>query len=153
MFLGQFSSVAQSCLTLCSPMDCSTPGSPVHHQLPELTQTHVHRVSDVIEPSHPLLSPSPPAPVLPSIRVLSNESTLRMRWTKYWRTFTLAISCLTTLKANENENIMYQHAEKIVLSRKFMAINPCIKKKEESQINSLTLYLRNFFFFLQIRTD
>ena len=57
----QFSSVTQSCLTLCDPMDCSTPGLPVHHQLPELTQTHVHRVSDAIQPSHPLLSPSPPA--------------------------------------------------------------------------------------------
>ena len=59
--LLQFSSVAQSCLTLCNPMDCSTPGLPVHQQLPEFTQTHVHRVSDAIQPSHPLSSPSPPA--------------------------------------------------------------------------------------------
>ena len=58
----QFSSVAQSCLTLCDPMNCSTPGLPVHHQLPEFTQTHIHRVSDAIQPSHPLSSPSPPAP-------------------------------------------------------------------------------------------
>ena len=58
---GQFSSVAQSCLTVCNPMDCSMPIFPVHHQLPELTQTHVHRVSDGIQPSHPLHSPSPPA--------------------------------------------------------------------------------------------
>ena len=58
----QFSSVAQSCPTLCDPMNHSTPGLPVHHQLPEFTQTHVHRVSDAIQPSHPLLSPSPPAP-------------------------------------------------------------------------------------------
>ena len=57
----QFSSVAQSCLTLCDPMDCSTPGFPVHHQLLELTQTHVHQVGDAIQPSHLLLSPSPPA--------------------------------------------------------------------------------------------
>ena len=56
-----FSSVAQSCLTLCKPMDCSTPGLPVHHQLPELTQTHVHWVGDAIQPSYPLSSPSPPA--------------------------------------------------------------------------------------------
>ena len=56
----QFSSVTQSCLTLCDPMDCSMPGFPVHHQLPELTQTHVHRVGDAIQPSHLLLSPSPP---------------------------------------------------------------------------------------------
>ena len=57
----QFSSVAQSCLTLCNPTGYSMPGLPVHHQLPELTQTHVHRVSDAIQPSHPLSSPSPPA--------------------------------------------------------------------------------------------
>ena len=58
----QFSSVAQSCPTLCDLMNRSTPGLPVHHQLPEFTQTHVHRVSDAIQPSHPLSSPSPPAP-------------------------------------------------------------------------------------------
>ena len=58
----QFSSVAQSCPTLCNPMNRSTPGLPVHHQLPEFTQTHIHQVSNAIQPSHPLLSPSPPAP-------------------------------------------------------------------------------------------
>ena len=58
----QFISVTQSCPTLCDPMNHSTPGLPVHHQLPEFTQTHVHRVGDAIQPSHPLLSPSPPAP-------------------------------------------------------------------------------------------
>ena len=57
-----FSSVAQSCPTLCDPMNHSTPGLPGHHQLPEFTQTHIHRVSDAIQPSHPLSSPSPPAP-------------------------------------------------------------------------------------------
>ena len=57
----QFSSVAQSCPTLCDPVNRSTPGLPVHHQLLEFTQTHVHRVSDAIQPSHPLSSPSPPA--------------------------------------------------------------------------------------------
>ena len=66
------SSVAKSCLTLCDPMDCRTPGLPVHDQLPESTQTHVHFVSDAIKPSHPLLSPSPPALNFPSIRVFSN---------------------------------------------------------------------------------
>ena len=60
--LVQFSSVAQSCLILCDPMNCSMPGLPVHHQLPEFTQTHVRRVSDAIQPSHPLSSPSPPVP-------------------------------------------------------------------------------------------
>ena len=55
----QFSSVAQSCLILCDPVDCSMPGFPVHHQLPEPTQTHVHHVGDAVQPSHPLSSPSP----------------------------------------------------------------------------------------------
>ena len=75
----QFSSVAQSCLTVGDPMNHSTPGFPVHHQLLEFTLTHVHQVGDAIQPSHPLLSPSPPAPNPSSIRVFSNESTLHMR--------------------------------------------------------------------------
>ena len=78
----QFISVAQSCPTLCDPMNRSTPGLPVHHQLPESTQTHVH--SDAIQPSHPLSSPSPPA-LNPSIRNFSNESALCIRWPKCWR--------------------------------------------------------------------
>ena len=89
--LVQFSSVTQSCPTLRDPMNRSTPGLPVHHQPPEFTQTHVHRVSDAIQPSHPLSSPSPPAPNPSSIRVFSNESTLRMRWPKYW-SFSFSIS-------------------------------------------------------------
>ena len=72
-------------------MNRSTPGLPVHHQLPEFTQTHVQRVGDAIQPSHPLPSPSPPAPIPPSIRVFSNESALRMRWPKYW-SFSFSIS-------------------------------------------------------------
>ena len=82
--LVQFSLVAQSCPILCDPMNCSIPGLPVSHQLPEFIQTHVHRVGDAIHPSHPLSSPFPPAPIPPSIRVFSNESTLHMRWPKYW---------------------------------------------------------------------
>ena len=81
---SQFSSVDQSCLTLCNPMNCSTPGFPVHHQLPEFTQTHIHRVCDTIQPSHPRSSPSPPAPNPSQHQRLSNESTLRMRCPKYW---------------------------------------------------------------------
>ena len=61
-WLFQFSSVTQSCPTLCNPMDCRTPGFLIHHQLPELAQTHVHWVGDAIQPSHPLSSPSPPVP-------------------------------------------------------------------------------------------
>ena len=80
----QFSSVAQSCPTLCDPMDCSTPGLPVHHQLPEFTQTHVHRVVDAIQPSHPLSSHSPSAFNLSQHQGLSNEPILRIRGPKYW---------------------------------------------------------------------
>ena len=80
----QFISVAQSCLTLCDPMNRSMPGLPVHHQLPEFTQTHIHRVS---KPSSHLILGRPLLllPLIsPSIRVFSNESTLHMRWPKYW---------------------------------------------------------------------
>ena len=80
----QFSSVMQSCQTLCDPITCSTPGLPVHHQFPEFTQTHVHWVGDAIQPSHPLPSPSPPVPNPSVIRVFPSESNLHMRWPKYW---------------------------------------------------------------------
>ena len=69
---------------LCDPMNCNMPGFPVRHQLQEFTQTHVHRVSDAIQPYHPLSTPSPPAFNLPSIRVSSKESVLYIRWPKYW---------------------------------------------------------------------
>ena len=82
-----FSSVSQSCLTLCDPIYCSTTGFRIRHQLSELTQTHVHRAGDAIQPSHPLSSPSPPA----SIRVFSNESVFRISWPKYW-SFSFSIS-------------------------------------------------------------
>ena len=87
----QFSSVTQLCTTICNPMNCSTPGFPVHHQLSKLAQTHVHQVSDTIQPSHLLSSPTPPASIFPSIRIFSSESTLLMRWTKYW-SFSFSIS-------------------------------------------------------------
>ena len=87
----QFSSVTQSCLTLCNPLNHSMLGLPVHHQLPEFTQTHVHQVGDAIQHlilCHPrLLLP----PIPPRSRVFSNESALRMRWPKYW-SFSLSIS-------------------------------------------------------------
>ena len=89
----QFSSVSQSCPTLCDPMNQSTPGLPVHHQLLKFTQTHIHGVVDAIQPSHPLLSPSPPALNLSQhqSQLFSNESTLRMRWPNYW-SFSFSIS-------------------------------------------------------------
>ena len=72
-------------------MDCSTPGFPVHHQLPKLAQTHIHRVGDAIQPSYPLSSPSPPAFNLSQHGIFSNESVLRIRWPEYW-SFSFSIS-------------------------------------------------------------
>ena len=105
----QFSSVTQSCLTLHDPMNHRTPGLPVHHQLPEFTQTHVHRVSDAIQPSHPLSSPSPPAPnpfqhqcnrcwqfnlfPLPFLNPAwtSGSSWLMYYWSLAWRIFNITL--------------------------------------------------------------
>ena len=102
---SQFSSFTESYPTLCDPVDCSMPGFPVHHQLPELGQVHVHRVVAAIQPSHPLSSPSPLIPsnhlilcrplllpsIFPSIRLFSNEVVLRIRWPKCW-SFSFSIS-------------------------------------------------------------
>ena len=95
-----FCSVAQSCPTLCDPKDCSMLGLPVHHQLPELTQIHVHWVSDATQPSYfcyPLLLPPS---IFPSIRVFSNESVLCIRWPNYW-SFSFSIS-----PSNENSGLV-----------------------------------------------
>ena len=83
----QFSSITQLCLTLHEPMDCSTPGFPILHQLPELAQTHVHQLCDATQPSHCLILSS----IFPSIRVFPNESVLRIRWPKYW-SFSFSLS-------------------------------------------------------------
>ena len=88
-FKSQFSSVAQSCPTCCKPMNCSTPGLPVHHQLPEFTQTHVHRVGDAIQPSHPLSSPS-------TFNLSQHQGVFKwvsfcIRWPKFW-SFSFSIS-------------------------------------------------------------
>ena len=91
LFVVQFSLVAQSCPTLCDPMNCSTPGLPVHHQIPQFTQTHVHPVGDA---SNHLILCRPlllPPSIFPGIRVFSNESVLRIRWPKYW-SFSFSIS-------------------------------------------------------------
>jgi len=88
------------CPTLCDHIDCSMPGFPVHNQCPELAQTHVHRVSDAIQPSHPLSSLLLPPLFFPSIRVFSKESVLRIRWPKYW-SFSFSIS-----PSNENSRLI-----------------------------------------------
>ena len=84
-------SVAQSCLTICDPMNCSMPGFPVHHQLPESTQTHAHRVSDTIQLSHPLSTPSPPAFNISQGEGLSQWVSSCIRWPKYL-SFSFSIS-------------------------------------------------------------
>ena len=90
---SQFSSVQSLSRVrlFVTPMDCSMSGFPVHHQLPEFTQSHVHRVGDAIQPSHLLSSPSSPASIFPQIRVFSNESVFCIRWPKYW-SFNFSIS-------------------------------------------------------------
>ena len=95
-------SLIQSCPTLCDPMNHSTPGLPVHHQIPEFTQTHIHRVGDAIQPSHPLSSPSPPAANPTSIRVFSSKSTLHMWWPKYW-SFSFSI-----IPSKENSGLIFR---------------------------------------------
>ena len=90
-FSSVFSSAAQSCPTLCNPMDCSTPGFPVHHQLLELPQTHVHQVGDAIQPSLPLSSPSPPAFNLTQHQGLFQWVSSCIRLAKYW-SFNFSIS-------------------------------------------------------------
>ena len=88
-----FSSVSQSCLTLCDPIYCSTTGFRIHHQLSELTQTHVHQASNTIQPSHPLSSPSSPFFNLSQHQGFSNESAFRIRWPKYWSfSFNISLS-------------------------------------------------------------
>ena len=87
----QFSSVTQSCLTVCDPMDYRMPELPIHHQLPEFTQTHVHWVSHTIQPSHPLSSPSPPAFNFSQHQGLFQWVSSSIRWPKYW-SFSFSIS-------------------------------------------------------------
>ena len=105
LFSVQFSSVAQSCLTLCDPTNCSTPGFPVHHQLPEFSQTHVHRVTDAIQPSHPRSPPFPPA-LNPSQHQSLFQSSLRMRWPEYWSfSFSIITSIETTYRKEHKPKV------------------------------------------------
>ena len=135
----QFSSVAQSCLTLCDPMNCSTPGIPVHHQLPEFIQTHAHQVRDAIQPSHPLPSPSSPAPN-PSQHEGSNESTLRVRWPKYW-SFSFSIS-----PSNEHPGLISFHMDWLDL----LAVQGTLKSLLQHHSSKASILRRSAFFIVQL---
>ena len=166
----QFSSVAQSCPTLCSPMNRSTPGLLVYHQLLELTQTHAHRVGDAIQPSHPLLPLSPPAPnpsrirvfsiesvmpsshlilcrpllllppIPPSIRVFSNESALHIRWPKYW-SFSFSIS-----PSNEHPGLISFRMEWLDL----LAGQGTLKSLLQHHSSKASIFRRPAFFTVQL---
>ena len=121
-------------------MKCSMPGLPVHHQLPEFTQTHIHRVSDAIQPSHPLSSPSPPAPNLPGIRVFSNESTLRMRWPKYW-SFSFSL-----IPSNEHPGLMSFRMDWLDL----LAVQGTLKSLLQLHSSKASILRRSAFFTVQL---
>ena len=107
----QFSSVAQSCPTLCDPMNRSTPGLPIHHQLPEFTQTHVHHVSDAIQPSHPLLFLSPPAPKPSQKNKLLCDSIIVRYASLFWNVKKSELNYLPSLSVSLT--VLYKNPEVI----------------------------------------
>ena len=135
-----FSSVTQSCPTLCDPMNRRTPGLPVHHHLPEFTQTHAHQVSDAIQPSHPLSSLLLLHPIPPSIRVFSNESTLCMRWPKYW-SFSFSIS-----PSNEHPRLISFRMDWLDL----LAVQGTLKSLLQHHSSKASILRRSAFFIVQL---
>ena len=135
----QYSSVAQSYPTLCDPMNCSTPGLPVLHQLLEFTQTHVHWVGDAIQPSHPLSSPSPPTSNLSQHQGLSNESALHIRWPKYW-SFSFNIS-----PSNEQPGLISSRMDWLYL----LAVQRTLKSLVQHHSSKASILWRSAFFMVQ----
>ena len=121
-------------------MNRSMPGLPVHHQLPEFTQTHVHRVSDAIQPSHPLLSLLLLPQIPPSIKVFSNESTLRMRWPKYW-SFSLSIS-----PSNEHPGLISFRMDWLDL----LAVQGTLKSLLQHHSSKAAIFQHSAFFTVQL---
>ena len=138
--LYQFSLVAQLCPTLCDPMNRSTPGLPNHHQLPECTQTHVHCVSDAIQPSHLLSSPSPPALNLSQHQGLLNESALHIRWPKYW-SFSFSIS-----PSNEHPGLISFRMDWLDL----LAVQGALKSLLQHHSSKASILWRSAFFIVQL---
>ena len=134
------SSVTQSCLTLCNCMDRSMPALPFHCQLPEFTPTHVHWVSDAIQPSHPLSSPSPPTFSLSSIRVFSNELALCIRWPKYW-SFTFNISA-----SNEDSRLISFRMDWLDL----LAVQGTLKNLLQHHSSKASVLQHSAFFIVQL---
>ena len=132
---------AQSCPTLCDPVDCSMSGFLVHHQFPELAQTHIHWVSDAIQPSHPLSSSSAPAFNLSQIRVFSDESVLHTRWPKYW-SFSFSIS-----PSNESSGLISFRMDWLDL----LAVQGTLKSLQQTQ-NKKFLLLSFLVFSNQIKS-
>ena len=128
------------CLTLCDSMNRSTLGLPVHHQLPEFTQTHVHRVGDTTQPSHPLSALLLLSPIPPSIRVFSNESTLRMRWPEYWG-FRFCIS-----PSNEQPGLISFRMHWLDL----LAVQGTLKSLLQHHSSKASILQRSAFFIFQL---
>ena len=132
--------VAQSCLTLCNSMDCSRPGFPVHHQLPELAQTHVHQVIDVIQSSHPRHPLILLCSIIPRIRVFSSESVLRIRWPKYW-SFSFSIS-----PSNEYSGVISFSTDWFDL----LAVQGTLKSLLQHHSSKASIFQYSAFFIVQL---
>ena len=136
-----FSSAAQSCLTLCDPMDCSIPVFPIHHQLPELAQTHVHGVGDAIQPSYPLSPLLLLFSIFPSIRVFSKEeSVLRIRWPNY-RSFSFNISPFS-----EYSGLISFRMDRLDL----LAVQRALKSRLQHYSSKASILWHSAFFIVQL---
>ena len=140
MFSIAFSSGAQSCQILCDPVDCSTPGFPVHHQLPEVAQIHVHQIGDAIQPSHPLSSPSPPAFNHSQHQSLSNESVLCIKWPKYWS------SSFSTSLSNEYSGLISFRTDWF----DFFAVQGTLKSLIQHHSSKASILRHSAFFIAQL---
>ena len=141
--LALFSSVQSlSCVWLYNPMNRSTPSLHVHRQLPAFTQTHVHWVGDVIQPSHPLFSPYLPS-IFPSIRAFSNESFLCIRWLKYW-SFSFSIS-----PSNEYSRLIFFRMDWLDL----LAVQETLKHCLQHHSSKASIFWRSAFFIVQLSHD